>query len=148
MVFQFSCIITIRLIMFSSAAIISMIGGFYTARPCAQINFLFGRDYTLQLYPGCLPYYQGKNPDQEVVVTANFDSTTNPMEIGAALGVSFGAAGWLAFWIHAIAIEVYVSCSGSTFDVIIAHDCLQLRLTPAEAERLRQVSYERQLARG
>ena len=115
--------------MFSAAAIISTIGGFFVTRPCAQIDWLLGQDFTLNLYPGCLPFYKGQNPDQQVVVKADMNSS-DPIAIAAALGVSFGPAGCLAFWIHAVLIEVY------------------LRLTPAESQRLRQVSYERQLERG
>ena len=39
-------------------------------------------------------------------------------------------SGWIAFWLHAVGIEIY------------------LKLTPSESERLRVVSYERQLERG
>ncbi|KAK6442732.1 hypothetical protein LTR95_001015 [Oleoguttula sp. CCFEE 5521] len=125
----FSSIITLRIIMFLAALIISSIGGFYTSRPCAQIASIVGQDMTINLYPGCLPFFQGKNNALEVVVKAGFPNG-NPVEIGAGLGITFGSAGWLAFWIHAVAIEFY------------------LRLTPAEGQRLRQVSYERQLERG
>jgi PPE-repeat protein len=94
--------------MFSSAAIISGFTSLSTTYPCAQINFTLGEDGTLSHYPDCIAYYNGTNPGQRVVVTPNFDSE-NPIEIAAALGVSFGTAGWLALWIHAILIEVYVS---------------------------------------
>ncbi|KAK1044231.1 hypothetical protein LTR74_018320 [Friedmanniomyces endolithicus] len=126
----FASIITIRLIMFSSAAIISIIGGWYTTRSCAQINFIFGRTNTLAVYPACVAYYKGANVNQHVVVKATESTGANPIEVGASLGVTFGAAGWMAFWLHATGVELY------------------LRLTPAESERLRQISYERQLARG
>ena len=43
---------------------------------------------------------------------------------------TFGAAFWLAFVLHVLGVELY------------------LKMTPAEGERLRQVSYERQLERG
>jgi hypothetical protein len=48
----------------------------------------------------------------------------------AALQGTFAGAGLLALILHAIGIELY------------------LHFTPAEAERLREVSYERQLERG
>ena len=115
--------------MFSSAAIISSIGGFYTTRPCAQIASILGKAGTLAYYPACLPFFQGKNNALQVIVEAGFPNG-NPVEIAAGLGISFGSAGWLSFWLHAVIIEFY------------------LRLTPAESERLRQVSYERQLERG
>lgn len=44
--------------------------------------------------------------------------------------MSFGMAIWVALWLHAIGIEIY------------------LHLTPKEAERLRKVSYQRQLEAG
>lgn len=80
-------------------------------------------------------------------VKANFTSEENPMEIGVGLGIGFASAGWarlpynknttpsltltqISLWLHAIIIEVY------------------LALTSAESERLREVSYQRQLERG
>jgi len=44
--------------------------------------------------------------------------------------MSFGMALWLAFVLHLVGVEIYLS------------------LTPRESNRLRQVSYERQLERG
>ncbi|KAK4556838.1 hypothetical protein LTR86_005818 [Recurvomyces mirabilis] len=125
----FSTIITIRLIMIISANIFGSMHAFFAVYPCEQINFVMGEQGTLKFYPGCASYYDGSAMDQKVRVRPNFNGT-DPMEIAASLGVAFGTAGWLAFVIHAVIIEVY------------------LRLTPAESERLRQVSYERQLARG
>ncbi|THV89994.1 hypothetical protein D6D26_09574 [Aureobasidium pullulans] len=125
----FATIVTIRIIMIISAQIISMNRNWYTTRPCAQIEFALGRNDTLAAYPGCANYFNGKSPDLPVVVTVDF-SSDNAMELSAALAVPFGTAGWLALLLHTIAIEVY------------------LRLTPKESNRLRQVSYERQLERG
>ena len=113
--------------MFSAAAIISSMGGFYTTRPCAQIASIVGQDMRINLYSSCLPFFQGSNGALEVVVEAEFPNG-NPVEIGAGLGIKFGSAGWLAFWIHALAVGSYVG------------------LTPAERQRLRQISCERQLA--
>ena len=76
--------------------------------PCGKIDSVLGQDFTLNLYPGCLAFYNGKNAAQEVVVAANFNST-DPMEISASLAISFGVSGWLALWIHVILIEFYVS---------------------------------------
>lgn len=67
------------------------------------------------------------------VVRADFapvSGTGSGVTVGAALETNFGAAGLLALVLHAIGVEIY------------------LRLTPREGERLRQVSYERQLERG
>ena len=48
----------------------------------------------------------------------------------AGLQMGFGMAGLLAFFVHAVAVEMY------------------LGLTPAESERLRRVSWERRVERG
>lgn len=66
---------------------------------------------------------------------------------GAALNVNFGMALWLAFALHAVGVEVYVSAPFSSGKDRVLTD-LQLHLTPREAERLRQVSYTRQLEAG
>ncbi|KAI4725816.1 hypothetical protein E4T49_06404 [Aureobasidium sp. EXF-10728] len=125
----FSTIVTIRIIMIISAQIISMNRNWYTVRPCAQIAFALGENDTLAAYPQCADYFNGNAPNLPVIVTADFASE-NSMELSVALGIPFGAAGWLALLLHTIAIEFY------------------LRLTPRESNRLRQVSYERQLERG
>ena len=123
--------------MFLAATIVSSIGGFYTTRPCAQIASIVGQDMTSSLYPSCLPFFQGRNNALEVVVEAGFPND-NLVEIGAGFVITFGSAGfvitfgsagWLASRIHALATEFY------------------LDLTPAESQRLRQISYERQLGR-
>ncbi|KAF1824752.1 uncharacterized protein K489DRAFT_388089 [Dissoconium aciculare CBS 342.82] len=124
-----STIVTIRLIIACSFSIISMIGGFYESRPCGQIASVLGQDRTLAFYPTCGAYFDGSNPNQRAVIEANIKST-NPLAIATSVSIPFGAAGWLALLLHAAAVEIY------------------LRLTPNESNRLRQVSYERQLARG
>ncbi|KAK3053254.1 hypothetical protein LTR09_005880 [Extremus antarcticus] len=126
----FSTIITLRLIMLCYSEIISIDPEFTVTRPCKQIDFLFqSQDFVLSLYPDCAPFYNGTSPEQMVIVLADINSA-DPMQISASFGVGFGAAGCLALWIHAIAVEVY------------------LRLTPAEGERLKEVSYQRQRERG
>nr|POE56488.1 hypothetical protein CFP56_33460 [Quercus suber] len=115
--------------MLSSAAIISTIGSFNTTRSCGQIAFILRESRTLSLYPDCAAYFNGTDPAQRAIVHVNFYSN-NPAEIGAALGVPFGAAGWLALWLHAIGVEIY------------------LALATKESSRLRQISYERQMQRG
>lgn len=80
----------------------------YTVRPCAQIAFALGETDTLAAYPQCIDYFNGIAPNLPVVVTADF-SSSNAMELSAALGIPFGAAGWLALLLHTFAIECYVS---------------------------------------
>jgi hypothetical protein len=94
--------------MIISAQIISTSRSWYTVRPCAQIAFALGQNDTLAAYPQCIDYFTGVTPNLPVIVTADFASQ-NSMELSAALGIPFGAAGWLALLIHTFAIECYVS---------------------------------------
>lgn len=80
----------------------------YTVRTCAQVVFALGHNETLAAYPQCAEYFNGNAPNLPVIVTADFASD-NSMELSAALGIPFGAAGWLALTLHTIAIETYVS---------------------------------------
>jgi len=129
--FYAGSIITLRLIQFLAATVISRMGTYYAARPCGQVAYMIGDlNRTLELYPDCSAYFSGANPDQQTIVHANLLTATSAAEVGAAISLPFGMAFWLAVSLHAIGIEIY------------------LRLTPAEAERLREVSYKRQLEAG
>ncbi|KAI1190322.1 hypothetical protein F5B17DRAFT_387612 [Nemania serpens] len=122
-------IITTRLLMFIGTVAVSSIGGYYLTQPCDKINFTIGAKDTMALYPQCATFFSGENLDQHAVVKANYFGG-KLMEIATALNISFGPAAWMALAIHAFAAELY------------------LRLTPAEHERLRNVSYSRQLKAG
>ncbi|KAI1425885.1 hypothetical protein F5Y12DRAFT_324580 [Xylaria sp. FL1777] len=123
-------IITLRIGLIIGAIIISSIGGFYLAQPCDKINYtLNGQDATMLFYPECASFFSGENLDQHAVVKANLFGD-NAIEVGTSLNIVFGPAGWLALALHLFAAELY------------------LRLTPAEHERLRNVSYYRQLKAG
>ncbi|KAK5704875.1 hypothetical protein LTR97_001986 [Elasticomyces elasticus] len=98
-------------------------------RAWAWIVTGLGPASTLGYYPGCATYFDGTQPDKRVIVNADFASE-DPIALSASLAIPFGTAGWLALILHTIAIELY------------------LRLTPVESDRLRRVSYERQLERG
>ncbi|KAK3643229.1 hypothetical protein LTR56_010377 [Elasticomyces elasticus] len=98
-------------------------------RAWAWIVTGLGPASTLEYYPGCATYFDGTQPDKRVIVNADFASE-DPIALSASLAIPFGTAGWLALILHTIAIELY------------------LRLTPVESDRLRRVSYERQLERG
>ena len=94
--------------MIIGANLIGIMGSYFTARPCAQIDFIIGQNRTMHSYPACEAFYNGTNTLQQVVIHADMQGTA--AEKAAALGLTFGAAGWLALWIHAVAVEVYVSC--------------------------------------
>jgi hypothetical protein len=95
---------------------------------CEEINFIYARDEKSygDRYPLCSS--PNATANDYIVVLASFGG--HPEEISASLRVSFGMALWLEFMMHLVGVEIY------------------LVLTPKESERLRQVSYERQMERG
>ncbi|KAI8938368.1 hypothetical protein NX059_004263 [Plenodomus lindquistii] len=128
--FYAGSIITSRFIFFSAAAIISRIGGYYTVWPCAKIESTLPSAALFQSqYPGCAAYINGTNPDEVAIVKADYYGRFATGK-GAAIGMAFGMALWMATILHAIGVEIY------------------LHLTPKEAQRLRQVSYQKQLEAG
>lgn len=127
--FYAGAIITNRIIMIIATMIVSD-KGYYAVWPCAKIEAtLKDTSMLLDTYPACASYANGRNPNQVSAVEATFGAGGAP-NTGAALNITFGMALWLATAIHAIGVEVY------------------LHLTPKEAQRLRQVSYQRQLEAG
>jgi hypothetical protein len=123
-------IITMRAISVIMAKITSHLDPYYTIAPCAVIDsmFYYNKAAVEALYPDCIGFYTGETPDRRVMIKGT--SGGRPDEIAASLNSAFGASAWLALLLHVIAAEVY------------------LRLTPAEAQRLRKVSYRRQLEAG
>ena len=126
--FYLGTIITLRLIMIISALITSKLDTYYTTRTCDEVNFIYRNDdgQAQRLYPQCAA---PEGADTVVVVRAIFGSG-RPDQIGASLGISFGMAMWMALILHLVGVEIY------------------LALTPREGNRLRQVSYEKQMERG
>ena len=114
--------------MIISALIISMLNSYYSTMSCDEINFLHGPSNPMKkFYPQCSS--PNTTVNDLVVVHADFTGG-NIEEISVSLGMSFGMALWLAITLHTIGVEIY------------------LALTPRESNRLRQVSYERQMERG
>ena len=125
--FYAASIITLRIIMIISSKILTRIGGYYRAMPCDEIAFLLDNQTQFETsYPQC--FVANGTIDGWIALPASFDR--NAAQIGNSLGLTFGTAGWLALFMHAVGVEVY------------------LRLTPRESERLRVVSYQRQLEAG
>ncbi len=128
-VFYMGTIVTLRIIMIISAVIITTIGGYYQVSSCDKVLFIHDRDAIAvnELYPQCANATGSVNP--KIVVEADlFGGAAEGA--GASLGVSFGFALWLALFLHTFGVEIY------------------LNLTKAKGERLRNVSYERQLEAG
>lgn len=125
--FALGTIITLRIIMIISALITSRIGTYDIVKSCGELAFIYSDDnQTLSdLYPQCV----NSVANQLVVVHATF-SNGRAEQIAASLDLNFGMAMWMSIFLHLAGVEIY------------------LALTPRESERLRQVSYERQLERG
>ena len=124
--FYAGSIITLRIIMIISALIISSNGGYYRAMSCPEIAFLQdSREAFETKFPQCSAV--NGTTDDWIAVKASFGGKAG---VSTALGLNFGMAGWLALFMHAVGVEIY------------------LRLTPRESERLRVVSYQRQLEAG
>ena len=92
--------------------IISSIGSYYYAMPCQKINAImtsFGMPtkLVLTMYPTCESALNGTNPNQHAVVPANI--VGGPEQAAALLDITFGMSIWMAFVLHAVGIEVYVS---------------------------------------
>ena len=131
--FYFASIITLRIIQIIAVTIEGSISAAqqHGAFPCSEMLNVYGGNTTRLYsdYPACSPANAQWAPDGYVAVKGDI-SGNNVMQAVAALSLNFGMAGILAFFLHAFGIEIY------------------LKLTPRESERLRQVSYERQLERG
>src|SRR6185312_3240399 len=87
--------------------------------------------YVRTNYPTCLEASTTVIGDLDRhVVSVHASFGPNVEEIGAAIRAPFGMALWLAIFLHSVGVEIY------------------LALTPREAQRLRQISYQRQLEAG
>jgi hypothetical protein len=127
--FYLGIIITIRIIMVIAAQVTSAVGKYYVPMSCDEISFIQraspGRNDTI--YSQCtLP---NMTTDGVIAVAANFGSGRKE-QLQASLELNFGMAAWIAIFLHTVGVEIY------------------LNLTPAEGERLRRISYEKQLEAG
>ncbi|KAL8900842.1 MAG: hypothetical protein Q9207_005492 [Kuettlingeria erythrocarpa] len=125
--FYLGTIVTLRLIMILSALISSQASYYDTTMTCGELlSILDTTEKVNALYPQC--GQPGSTVDTLAIVQAKFGS--QPEQIGSSLRLSFGMALWLALFLHAAGVEIY------------------LNLTPRESNRLRQVSYEKQMEKG
>ncbi|KIW89230.1 uncharacterized protein Z519_10083 [Cladophialophora bantiana CBS 173.52] len=128
-------VISVRLVQMAANTFIAQHqqGHWYDVQTCENI----WKQYTLYgapagagnpapyLYPACT----APNSSEPVIIKANVHGF-GPEFVTASFHLTFGMSVWLCLAIHAIGVETY------------------LKLTPAESERLRLVSYERQLEAG
>ena len=147
--FYLGTIITLRLVMFIGVLIIAQWPRRqqYTALSCGELAYMelssnVNQSALWSVFPACNPSTPGFNNFTMVKgVYGSYAAAVNIANGGAvavgaaaetavAMGQLFGPAGWIAFFMHLVGVEIY------------------LKLTPKENERLKQVSYERQLERG
>ncbi|KAG6364529.1 hypothetical protein INS49_006130 [Diaporthe citri] len=104
--------------------------GYAAMRPCAQIDSdgVLPKFLIESSWPECEAYFTGRSPDQQVLVKAEYYGL--PIEINVAISIVSGASAFVALFLHAMGVELY------------------LHLTSGESERLRQASYHRQSASG
>ncbi|KAK3681225.1 hypothetical protein B0T22DRAFT_445441 [Podospora appendiculata] len=104
----------------------------YAVMTCDQVRWIYKPTPELLAinYPACLPENQATFAPDGMVAIKGLLNPDDRVQSSAGIGVTFVAAGTLAFLMHAFFAELY------------------LALTPREAERLRRVSYQRQLERG
>ena len=114
--------------MIIAAQVTSAIGSYDVIMSCGELESMKGYSYLASTYPDCLSSSSTILSDQLRVVRANFGGRKE--ELGASLRLNFGMSIWLALFLHAVGVEIYLS------------------LTPREAQRLRMVSYEKQLEAG
>lgn len=123
--FYMASIITDRIIMVVSAIVISKFGEYYQIQTCGELLFgISNVGEAIGRYPECA---SGGN-DTRIIVHADINGKSE--QVGASLGLSFGMALWLGLVLHIVGVEIYLS------------------LTPRESDRLRKVSYQKQLEAG
>jgi hypothetical protein len=126
--FYLGSIITTRLIMALAALITSSCGTYSVIMTCGELGSMHGFGYLAETYPDCIVNSTILRSDLKTVRVNILGGLKE--EVGASLRLNFGMAIWLAFFLHGVGVEIY------------------LALTPREAQRLRMVSYERQLEAG
>lgn len=120
-------IITTRIIMIITAQITTAIGSYNVMMSCGELASMHGPSYLMDNYADCLSNSTVLKDGLRVVHVKFGDRKE---EIGASLRIGFGMAMWISIFLHGVGVEIY------------------LALTPRESQRLRLVSYERQLEAG
>ncbi|KAK0750201.1 hypothetical protein B0T18DRAFT_462323 [Schizothecium vesticola] len=128
------CIVTARFALVVSAAVISQ-QGYYAPIACERLasRYILGsEELVLARFPECAGYFSGANQNLIVAVEGDVGDMGGLGRAGfqAALLLTFGVSVYLSFLAHVVGVEVYI------------------RLTPGENERLRTISYHRQVKAG
>ncbi len=119
-----------RIILILSSLIISD-HGYLFPMPCDKVSFLMGTpEKTLKSYPECASYFSGYDTNKVVLVPATMQG--NGSNATAALSLTFGAAFWLAFILHAVGVEIYVRCRRMPAVINRADLCSSISLRPKQ----------------
>lgn len=125
-------IITTRAIMIIAAQVTTAVGDYHITMTCGELLYMSDEQYVRANFPTCsAAITDGRRSILDsnfVAVMASFGS--NVEQTSASMRIGFGMALWLAIFLHVVAVEIY------------------LALTPREAQRLRLISYKKQLAAG
>jgi len=104
---KFASIITLRIIMIITAQIMSKTGDYYSVQPCAKLlSILNNATELVERFPTCSALVLHSDTKAQAIVKADFADL--PLGIMATLNESFGMAGWLALFLHAVGVEIYV----------------------------------------
>lgn len=78
-------------------------------RPCAQIDSdgVLPKSVIEHSWPECAAFFTGEHPDQQVLVRADYYGL--PIEINVAISIVSGASAFVALFLHATGVELYVS---------------------------------------
>ena len=121
-----------RIILILSSLIISG-QGYLVPMPCAKVFFLMGTaEKTLKSYPECEAYFSGHDTNKAVLVPATMQG--NGSNTTAALSLTFGAAFWLAFTLHAVGVEIYVRAKEKSTMINRADLCSSILLRPKQTD--------------
>lgn len=128
--FYLGSIVTMRVVINASVVIISLIGSYSQIQTCGLVDYSLASSggSAASLYPECAS--ANATADTEVIVQASVTEPLGMHSVSAAMNLVFGMSVWMAIALHVVGVEIY------------------LGLTPRESERLRMVSYEKQLAAG
>lgn len=85
--------------------------GYAAMRPCAQIDSdgVVPKSVIERAWPECTAFFTGAHPDQRVSVRADYYGL--PIEVNVAISIVSGASAFVALFLHAMGVELYVSSS-------------------------------------
>ena len=123
--------ITQRIVQIPAYHILTRIGTYYFPMACHTIAYVTLNTAGPQASQALVNKYGACRQDPiNGVATVNINFNGTPEEIGVAISVAFAPSLITVLFLHGVGVEAY------------------LALTSAERDRLKQVSYEKQVARG